>query len=84
MPLPQRWSVHSKTTDGTQKLDESKVFADELHVVLNIHETASRPDGAALDMDEVHLLSFNDRGQIADSWDIPAGPETHDRFFDGA
>lgn len=73
-----------ETTGGTQKLDVSNVFADELHVVLNIHETASRPDGATLDMDEVHLLSFNDKGQITDFWDIPADPDAHDRFFDGA
>jgi ketosteroid isomerase-like protein len=72
-----------ETTAGTQKLDISNVFADESHAVLTIHETSSRPDGAKLDMDEVHLLSFNDQGQITDLWDIPADPEAHDRFFDG-
>jgi ketosteroid isomerase-like protein len=72
-----------ETTAGTQKLDISNVFADESHAVLTIHENSSRPDGATLDMDEVHLLSFNSEGQITDLWDIPADPDAHDRFFDG-
>jgi uncharacterized protein len=70
-------------TGGTQKLDVSSVFADDLHAVVAIHETASRPDGATLDMEEVHVLSFDDQGRITDLWDLPSDPETHDRFFDG-
>jgi uncharacterized protein len=72
------------TTGGTQKLAISHVFADDHHAVLNIHETASRPDGATLDMNEVHLLAFDSDGRITDLWDIPDDPEAHDRFFDGA
>jgi ketosteroid isomerase-like protein len=68
---------------GTQKLEVSSVFADDQHAVVVIHETGSRPDGATLDMDEVHLLSFDDKGRITDLWDIPNDPEAHDSFFDG-
>jgi uncharacterized protein len=70
-------------TGGTQKLDVSTVFADDLHAVVSIHETASRPDGATLDMDEVHVIKFDDQGRITDLWDLPTDPVTHDRFFDG-
>jgi ketosteroid isomerase-like protein len=72
-----------EVTGGTQKLDISGIYADDLHAVINIHETASRPDGATLDVNEVHLLSFNDEGRITDFWDLPDDPESHDRFFDG-
>ncbi len=72
-----------EVTGGTQKLDISGIYADDLHAVVNIHETASRPDGATLDVNEVHLLSFNDEGRITDFWDLPDDPESHDRFFDG-
>jgi len=70
-------------TGGTQKLAVSDVFADDLHAVVTIHESASRPDGATLEMDEVHVLSFDNQGRITDLWDLPADPEVHDRFFDG-
>jgi uncharacterized protein len=72
-----------EVTGGTQKLDISAIYADDLHAVVNVHETASRPDGATLDVQEVHLLSFNDEGLITDLWDLPDDPEAHDRFFDG-
>ncbi len=70
-------------TGGTQKLDVSTVFADDLHAVVSIHESASRPDGATLDMDEVHLISFDNQGRITDLWDLPTDPDAHSRFFDG-
>ncbi len=73
-----------EVTGGTQKLDISDVFADDLHAVVTIRETASRPDGATLDVHEVHLLAFDGEGRITDLWDLPDDPETHDRFFDGA
>jgi ketosteroid isomerase-like protein len=70
-------------TGGTQKLDVSGVFGDDLHAVVNIHETPSPADGATLDMDEVHVASFDDQGRITDLWDLPSDPDVHDRFFDG-
>ncbi len=70
-------------TAGTQKLDVASVFADDHHGVVVLHETASRPDGATLDVDEVHLLSIDRAGRITDFWDLPSDPEAHDRFFDG-
>jgi ketosteroid isomerase-like protein len=70
-------------TAGTQKLDISSVFADDHHGVVVLHETASRPDGATLDIDEVHVLGIDDQGRITDLWDLPTDPAIHDRFFDG-
>ncbi len=70
-------------TGGTQKLAVSGVFADDSHAVVTIHESASRPDGATLEMDEVHVLSIDNQGRITDLWDLPTDPEVHDRFFDG-
>lgn len=70
-------------TGGTQKLDIASVFADDHHGVVVLHETASRPDGATLDVDEVHLLALDGEGRITEFWDVPNDPEAHDRFFDG-
>lgn len=70
-------------TGGTQKLDVQGIFADDHHGVVVVHETASRPDGATLDVDEVHLLAVDAQGRITDFWDVPADPVAHDRFFDG-
>jgi uncharacterized protein len=70
-------------TAGTQKLDIASVFADDRHGVVVLHETASRPDGATLDVDEVHVLAIDGEGRITDFWDLPTDPDTHDRFFDG-
>jgi ketosteroid isomerase-like protein len=70
-------------TGGTQKLDIASVFADDHHGVVVLHETASRPDGAALDVDEVHVLAIDGEGRITELWDVPNDPEAHDRFFDG-
>ena len=70
-------------TAGTQKLDIASVFADDHHGVVVLHETASRPDGATLDIDEVHVLAIDDEGRITDLWDLPTDPGVHDTFFDG-
>jgi uncharacterized protein len=70
-------------TAGTQKLDISKIYGDERHAVVVLRETASRPDGAKLDVDEVHVLAFDPNGQLTDLWDLPSDPEAHDKFFDG-
>jgi hypothetical protein len=48
-----------------------------------LRESASRPDGAVLDVDEVHVLAIDDEGRITDLWDLPSDPERHDLFFDG-
>jgi uncharacterized protein len=70
-------------TGGTQKLDIASTFADDHHGVVVMRETASRPDGATLDVNEVHVLAINSEGQITDLWDLPTDPELHDNFFDG-
>lgn len=70
-------------TAGTQKLDISGVFADDRRGVVVLREQASRPDGATLDVEEVHVLAIDDQGRITDLWDLPRDPEAHDRFFDG-
>lgn len=48
-----------------------------------IRETATRKDGATLDVEESHMVTFNAAGKITNGWDLPADAETHDRFFDG-
>ena len=70
-------------TGGTQVLDIKGVFADDRHGVVVLRETATRTDGAELDVNESHVLAFDDEGRITDLWDLPDDPETHDRFFDG-
>ena len=70
-------------TAGTQKLDITSVYADDHHGVAVMRETASRPGGATLDIDEVHVLAFDAEGRVTDLWDLPSDPESHDRFFDG-
>jgi ketosteroid isomerase-like protein len=70
-------------TAGTQKLDISSVFADDHRGVVVLRETASRPDGATLDVDEVHVIAIDDEGRITELWDLPSDPEAHDWFFDG-
>jgi ketosteroid isomerase-like protein len=47
-----------------------------------LRETATRNDGATLDMEESHVLSMRD-GKVTHVWDLPTDPEAHDRFFDG-
>jgi hypothetical protein len=70
-------------TAGTQKLDISAIYGDDKHAVVVMRETASRPDGATLDVDEVHVLGFDSEGRVTDLWDLPSDAEAHDRFFDG-
>ena len=70
-------------TGGTQKLDIASIYADDHHGVVVLRETASRPDGATLDIDEVHVLAIDGEGKITDLWDLPSDPDLHDRFFDG-
>jgi hypothetical protein len=70
-------------TGGTQKLDISGIFADDNYGVVVLRETASRPDGATLDVEEVHVLGVDREGRITELTDLPTDPEAHDRFFDG-
>jgi ketosteroid isomerase-like protein len=69
-------------TNGTQKLEIHGIFADDDHGVVVLRETATRNDGATLDMEESHVLSMRD-GKVTHVWDLPTDPEAHDRFFDG-
>jgi ketosteroid isomerase-like protein len=70
-------------TGGTQSLDVKDVFADDNHAVVVVHETATRTDGAILDLNEVHVLAIDPDGNITDLWDLPTDPDVHDAFFDG-
>jgi ketosteroid isomerase-like protein len=70
-------------TGGSQALDIKGVFADDKHATVVLHETASRPDGATLAIDEVHVLTIDPDGKITNLWDLPTDAEVHDRFFDG-
>jgi hypothetical protein len=69
-------------TAGTQALDVRGIYADDNHAAVILHETASRPDGASLAMDEVHVLRLRD-GKVLDLWDLPEDIQAHDDFFDG-
>lgn len=69
-------------TGGTQKLDVKGIYADDQHAVVVLRETATRNDGATLDMDEVHVMAISD-GKITDLWDLPTDEAAHDTFFDG-
>lgn len=69
-------------TGGTQALDVKHIYADDDHAAVIIHETASRPDGAAIAMDEVHILRLRD-GKVLDLWDLPDDIQAHSAFFDG-
>ena len=70
-------------TEGTQKLDVKGIYADDHRAVVTLHETATRNDGATLDVMESHVLELDDEGRIIHLWDLPDDPEAHDRFFDG-
>ena len=76
--------IHNFTlTGGTQTLDIKAIFANDQHATVVLHESASRPDGATLAIDEVHVLAIDSYGKITNLWDLPADAEVHDRFFDG-
>ena len=73
-----------EVTGGTQRFDVRTIFADDEHAVVHVRETATRAaDGQTLDVEEVHLFAFDGKGLVAELWDIPADPTTHDNFFDG-
>ena len=69
-------------TAGTQALDIKAIYADDDHAAVVLHETASRPDGASIALDEVHILRLRD-GKVLDLWDLPEDIQAHDNFFDG-
>ena len=46
-----------------------------------IHETASRPDGASIELDEVHVLRLRE-GKVLELWDLPEHIQAHDNFLD--
>lgn len=73
-----------EVSGGTQKFELQNVFADDLHGIVHVRETATRAaDGKELDVHEVHLVTFDDEGRIAEFTDIPDDPDVHDGFFDG-
>jgi ketosteroid isomerase-like protein len=69
-------------TAGTQALDIKGIYADDDHAAVVLHETASRPDGASIALDEVHVLRLRN-GKVLDLWDLPEDIPAHDNFFDG-
>jgi uncharacterized protein len=75
--------IHNyQLTNGTQKLEIHDIFADDHHGVVVLRETATRNDGATLDMEESHVLMLSD-GKVTHLRDVPTDAEAHDRFFDG-
>jgi uncharacterized protein len=81
--IDQALIANFELTGGTQTLDIRGIYADDEHAVVVLRETATRTDGAALDIDEVHVLKLDADGKITDLWDLPTDPDVHDGFFDG-
>jgi uncharacterized protein len=69
-------------TAGTQKFHITGIYADDHHGVVLLRQTASRPDGATLDLDGVHLLAFDSEGRLHDLWDIPSDRDAQAEFFE--
>ena len=69
-------------TAGKWALDVTGIYADDDHAAVVLHETASRPDGASIELDEVHVLRLR-AGKVLDLWDLPEDIQAHDNFFDG-
>jgi ketosteroid isomerase-like protein len=70
-------------TGGTLRPEAEEVFADEVHGVVLVRESARQAeDGALLDVRETHLFRFRD-GQVAEFWDLPAASQRsiHDDSF---
>jgi ketosteroid isomerase-like protein len=75
--------IHNfELTAGTQALDIKNIYADDHHAAVILNERASRPDGASIAMDEVHVLRLKDN-KVLDLWDLPEDIQKHDDFFDG-
>lgn len=75
--------IHNfELTAGTQTLDIKGIYADDNHAAVVLHESASRPDGASIEVEEVHVLRLRDN-QVLDLWDLPQDIQAHDDFFDG-
>lgn len=72
-----------EVTGGTHHFEISAIYADDQHGVVAVRETATRPDGALLDLDEVHLIAFDDQGRITDIWNLLSDPDVRDQFFSG-
>jgi ketosteroid isomerase-like protein len=73
-----------EVSGGTQKFDVEHVYADDEYGVIQVRETATRAaDGKTLDVHEVHLVTFDEEGRIAEFRDVPEHPDIHDDFFDG-
>ena len=81
--IDQALIANFELTGGTQVLDIREIYADDEHAVVVLRETATRTDGAQLDIDEVHVLKIDADGKFTDLWDLPTDPDVHDRFFDG-
>lgn len=69
-------------TAGTQKFHITGIYADDHHGVVLLRQTASRPDGATLDLEGAHLLAFDSEGRLHDLWDIPSDREAQSEFFE--
>jgi uncharacterized protein len=69
-------------TAGTQKFHIKRIFANDHFGVVLLRQTASRPDGATLDLEGVHLLAFDSEGRLHDLWDIPSDREAQAAFFE--
>jgi uncharacterized protein len=66
-------------TAGNWALDVRGIHVDDDHAAVVLQETASRPDGASIALDEVHILRLRD-GKVVDLWDLPEDIQAHDHF----
>jgi ketosteroid isomerase-like protein len=71
----------TRFTEGTLLLNVLDVFADDHHGVANVRETATRADGARLDVREAHVIHLDPDGRATDWWNIHGDPEAYENFF---
>jgi ketosteroid isomerase-like protein len=71
----------TRFTEGTLLLNVLDVFADDHHAVANVRETATRADGARLDVREAHVFHLDPDGRATDWWHIHGDPEAYETFF---
>jgi ketosteroid isomerase-like protein len=71
----------TRFTKGTLLLNVLDVFADDRHAVAHVRETATRADGARLDVREAHVFHLDPDGRATDWWNIHGDPEAYEAFF---
>lgn len=67
-------------TGGTFKNDVHDVLANDSHGVAMVRQSGER-SGNKLDTNAVHVVHYNDQGQIVESWILPEKATESDAFW---